>query len=130
MKSLMAIALALPLSSFAAEFAACDLLEFKYDVTNNLVHSQRVSNTWEKLGAKNEVLLEDVTAGAAYSVKFDARGYITGSLALAANTARKPGSTVFTSNRVDLNQALDLNLEYRDLKGQKVVYNLVCSLDF
>src|SRR5690554_432269 len=126
MKFLAALALALPLSSFAANYAACDLYAFTYSSSDwrnyTLVKSERLSNKWEKL-ANSDVVLNDSVYPVSYSVKFSLDGSISGSLDLKID---QPGPSVQGSATI-----FDyLNLELEDLyNGGKTVYKLECGLD-
>lgn len=126
MKFLAALALALPLSSFAANYAACDLYAYTYTSSDwrnyTLVATERVSNTWERL-SNSDVALSDTVYPVSYSVKFSLDGSLSGSLSLKID---QPGPTV--SGAVSVYDYLNLELE--DLyNGGKTVYKLQCGLD-
>src|SRR5690606_26601691 len=107
MKFLAALVLALPLSSFAANYAACDLFKSVYDSNDTLVDSQRVSNTWERLAGKNEIVLEDKVGDASYSATFSLEGYIFASL--------KTDSTFEIKTWSALNETLRLSVRDKNV---------------
>ncbi|MFA5584247.1 MAG: hypothetical protein WDA09_08525 [Bacteriovoracaceae bacterium] len=122
MKFLTALVLALPLSSFAANYAACDLYKFTYDSADNLIDSKRISNTWDRLAGNGDILLEDRVEDVSYSVTFSLKGQIFGSLRI--------GNDSFEiKSWSDINETLRISVRDRDNKGQNAVYTLSCELD-
>lgn len=126
MKFLAALVFVLPMSSFAAGFAACDLYAFNYSSTNNVDYkptkAERISNTWKKLEGE-KVTLQDRVYPVSYLVEFNSNGFITGSLGIKID---QPGPRV--SGKSALNNGLQLEVE-DTFNGGKVIYKLDCALD-
>lgn len=126
MKFLAALVLALPLTSFAGNFAACDLFAYNYSSTDwtnyTLVSTERISSTWKPLTNSDEVLSDRVYP-VSYSVKFSLDGTISGSLSLKID---QPGPSDFGT--VSVNDYLKLEVD-DTFNGGKTIYKLQCEVD-
>lgn len=126
MKLILALVLALPLTSFAREYAACDLYASHYTSSNfqdyTLVKTERISNTWKEL-KNGDVTLAAQVYPVSYQVIFSLDGTIKGSLGIKIDQPGERSEAV-----VPWDQGLRLSVTDA-FNGGKTEYNLDCGFD-
>ena len=125
MKFLLAIVFALPFSSFAGNFASCELFAFTFTTSNGkaykLIDSARLGNKWVTLLNK-DITLKQTVDPVSYLANFSLDGSISGSLTV------KGDQTLKVSDTVSLFEALELEVEEKYNHG-KILYKLQCGIE-